>query len=144
MESVYQACVLAFLDFLGLIVQERRVQFYAVATVSTMGDAASATADGRGLNVTCQAVSVWMPSAAVMACVLRAPARVTQATKVTTVTKWTVWTHPVQVVALVSMANATVHQAGPELTVRHSCLSVWNTALAMAHFRVKPAPASVM
>lgn len=57
--------------------------------VSTTAVAASATADGKGLNVTCPAVSVWTPSVGVMACVLQAPAYVTQASKETTVTKVT-------------------------------------------------------
>lgn len=57
--------------------------------VSTTAVAASATADGKGLNVTCPVVSVWTPSVGVMACVLQAPAYVTQALKVTTVIKVT-------------------------------------------------------
>lgn len=57
--------------------------------VSTMGGAASATADGRGSNATCPAASVWMLSAGGTACASRDPAFVTQATEVTTATKVT-------------------------------------------------------
>lgn len=56
---------------------------------STTAGAASATADGKGLNVTCPVDSVWIPSVEVVACVLQAPAYVTLASKVTTVTKVT-------------------------------------------------------
>jgi len=49
--------------------------------------AASATVDGKGLNVTCPVVSVWTSSVGVMAFVLQAPVCVTQALKVTTVIK---------------------------------------------------------
>lgn len=54
------------------------------------------------------------------------------------------WSHPVRAMAPVSMVSATVPQAGPDRTVRRNSLCVQNTALAMAHSKVRPAPASVM
>lgn len=54
------------------------------------------------------------------------------------------WSHPVRAMAPVSMVSATVPQAGQDRTVRRSSLCVQNTALAMEHFRVRPAPVSVM
>lgn len=83
---------------------------------STMEDAASATVDGRVSNATFPVVSVWMPSAGVMACVLRAPAFATQATEVTTATKVTR-----QILALMQRNHNT------------SSSLLWRTALFQHH-----------
>lgn len=68
---------------------KRRVQCCAAGMVNTTAVAVSVTVVGKGSNVMCPAVSVWMPNVGVMACVFQDPAYVTLASEVTTATKVT-------------------------------------------------------